>query len=164
MSELFARPYTEENAPFMAVSASLDNETFVTQDAQMLHADLEFAWESERFDMDGAVRYVWMPQGVEDYVFMPADVTASLSAKYNWKKRIWAGISGAMSTARTAQVAGQTVQMPWYLDLGVSAEYKLNGRVGFWLKGSNLLNHEVRQGPFRCPYGPSVIAGITLSL
>ena len=153
-----------ENAPFMAVSASLDNETFVTQDAQMLHADLEFAWESERFDMDGAVRYVWMPQGVEDYVFMPADVTASLSAKYNWKKRIWAGISGAMSTARTAQVAGQTVQMPWYLDLGVSAEYKLNKRVGFWLKGSNLLNHEVRQGPFHCPYGPSVIAGITLSL
>ena len=152
-----------QNVPLWTVSAT-GGETLTYNECGLLHADLSFAWQNERFDVDGAVHYNWLPKGVEERVFAPAAVTADLKVSYNWMKRIYAGVSGDMSTSRTAVVGGTSVELPWYLDLGVWAEYKFNKKFGVWLKGSNLLNHQLRTGPMYCPYGPSVTAGLTLSL
>jgi hypothetical protein len=152
-----------EHAPFWAVSAD-GRETLLFQDCGLLHADLDLAWSSQRIDTEASVHYKWLPEGVGDRVFEPAAVTAHAMFQYNWMKRIYAGISGDMSTARKATVGDNVVEMPWYIDLGIFAGYKLNSKVGFWLKGTNLLNQEIRQSPVYCQYGPSVIAGVTLSL
>ena len=48
--------------------------------------------------------------------------------------------------------------------LGAKAEYRFNKHLGAWLKGGNLLNMDIRQSPMYSPLGPSVLAGITLSL
>ena len=152
-----------EDAPLWTVSAT-GGETLTFNSFGMLHADLDFAWSNKRVDVQGAVHYNWLPEGVEERVFMPAAVRADLKASYNWMKRIYAGISGNMSTSRSAVVNSTTVELPWYLDLGVWGEYKFNDKLGVWLKGSNLLNHQIRQSPMYCQYGPSAIAGITLSL
>lgn len=152
-----------DDAPLWTVSAT-GGETLTFNDFGMLHADLDFAWSSKRVDVQGAVHYNWLPEGVDDRVFMPAAVRADLKASYNWMKRIYAGVSGNMSTSRSAVVNDVTVELPWYLDLGVWAEYKFNDKLGVWLKGGNILNHQVRTSPVYCQYGPSVIAGVTLSL
>lgn len=152
-----------QDAPLWTVSAT-GGETLTGNDLGMLHADLDLAWSNKRVDVQGAVHYNWLPEGVGERVFMPASVRADLKASYNWMKRIYAGISGNMSTGRSAVVNDTTVELPWYLDLGVWGEYKFNNKLGVWLKGSNLLNHQIRQSPMYCQYGPSVIAGITLSL
>lgn len=153
-----------ENVPLWGVGAD-GREALIFQDAcNMLHADMDLAWKCKHFDVEGSVHYLWLPYGVEERTFAPASVKADLKVSYNWKERIYAGISGAMSTSRTAEVADTQIVLPWYLDLGVWAEYRFNSKVSVWLKGSNLLNHEIRQSPMYCQYGPAVIAGVRLSL
>ena len=152
-----------QDMPMWTVSGA-GTETITYNECGIFHADLDLAWKNERVDVQGAVHYNWLPEGVGEGVFMPAAVRADLKASYNWMKRIYAGVSGDMSTERVAVVGDTEVKLPWYLDLGVWAEYKFNDRIGVWLKGTNLLNHEIRLSPVHCPYGPSVIAGITVSL
>lgn len=152
-----------KDAPFWAVGGD-GRETLLFQDCNMLHADLDLSWNTNRFDVVGGVHYKWLPYGVDERVFAPASVTADLSVTYNWMKRIYAGISAGMATERVAVLGNETRVMPWYLDLGVRAEYKLTGNVGLWLKGSNLLNMDIRQSPMYSPYGPAVIAGVTIGL
>ncbi len=152
-----------EDVPFWAVSASGDEDIrFVS--CNLLHADAELNWTSKRFDVEAAAHYIWLPEELEDRVFAPSTVTADLKVTYNWFRRIYAGLSGGMASSRRAMVGANAVEIPWYIDLGAYAEYKLNSKLGFWLKGSNLLNQEIRQSPMFCQYGPSVIAGVTLSL
>ncbi|MBQ9463385.1 MAG: hypothetical protein IJU68_06995 [Bacteroidales bacterium] len=152
-----------QDVPFWAVGAD-GYETLVRQSCGMVHANLALAWETKRFSMDADVHYTLVPKGVEARVFAPAAVTAQLKAAYNWQKRIYAGVSAGMSTERSATVGTNTVTMPWYLDLGLFAEYKFNGKLSAWIKGTNLLNQEIRLSPVYCQWGPSGVIGVTLSL
>lgn len=152
-----------DNAPLWTVSAA-GTETVTYNYLEIFHADLDLGWKNDRVDVEGAFHYNWLPAGVLDGVFSPAEIRANLSASYNWMKRIYAGISGDMSTKRVAVIGETTAELPLYVNLGVWAEYKFNNRFGVWLKGSNLLNHEIRLSPVLCPFGPSVTAGISLSL
>ena len=152
-----------QNAPFWAVSAS-GLETLKFQNCNELHADLLVSWASERLNLDGAVHYVNIPKGVEDRVFLPSAVNGTLKGGYNWMKRIYAGLSIDMATGRKASVGPATVRVPGYVDVGIWGEYKYTKRLSFWLKGSNLLNHDVRISPLFSEWGPSVIVGASFSL
>ena len=152
-----------KDAPFWAVSDK-GLECFMFMDCSMFHADLALGWASERFNLDGAVHFVKLPQGVPNYVFEPALVTGTIKGGYNWMKRIYAGLSADMSTNRIAVVKGVEKEMPGYVNLGLWGEYKLNKRLGFWLKGSNLLNQDIRTSPIYSEAGPSVVVGATFSL
>ncbi len=154
-----------QDVPLWTVSAA-GGETLTAADNDLgvFHADLDLAWKNDRVDVQGAVHYNWLPDGVGERVFAPAAVQANLKASYNWMRRIYAGVCADMATSRVAVVGPDSVELPWYLNLGVWAEYRFNDKLGVWLKGTNLLNQQVRLSPVYCPYGPSVTAGITLSL
>lgn len=152
-----------ENAPFWGIGAN-GRETIIFHECNMLHADLALAWQSKRFDVAGGFHYKWLPYGVGERVFAPASYTADLKIGYNWMKRIYVGIGADFASDRCAYVGEDTVTLPWYIDLGARAEYKLTKKVGLWLKGSNLINMDIRQSPMYSPCGPAVIAGVTLSL
>ena len=152
-----------KDAPFWAVSDD-GRECFSFQDCSMFHADLALSWTSERINLDGEFHLVKLPQGVPARVFEPSLVTGTVKGGYNWKKRIWAGLSVDMASARVALVTGHERKMPGYADLGLWGEYRYNNRLAFWLKGRNLLNHDVRLSPLYSQAGPSVIVGVTFNL
>ena len=151
------------NVPLWTVSSS-GREYLTYNNCSLLHVDLELAWKNERFDVQSSAHYNWLPEGVNNKVFAPAALRADFSASYNWMKRVYVGVFGDMSTSRTAIVNVKTITLPWYMNLGVRAEYKFRNGLGVWIKGDNLLNHIIRTSPIHCPYGPSATAGITLSL
>lgn len=152
-----------KDAPFWAVSAA-GLESLAFQDCSMFHADLAVSWASERFNLDGAAHLVKLPQGVPAYVFEPSLVTGTIKGGYNWRKRIYAGLSLDMASARIAVVQGIDRKMPGYADLGFWGEYHYNRRLAFWVKGTNLLNHDVRVSPLYSQAGTAVIVGATFSL
>lgn len=152
-----------ENAPMWGIGAD-GGEAIILRDYNSLHADLDLAWSSKRLEIEGGCHYKWLPYGAGEGVFAPAAVTAGLKATYNYMNRIYVGIGADMSTDRVATVGGGQVVLPWYVDLGAKAEYRFNKHLGAWLKGGNLLNMDIRQSPMYSPLGPSVLAGITLSL
>ena len=151
------------DAPFWAI-ASNGLETLVFQDCGLFHADLALSWASERFNLDGGVHFVKIPQGVDPGVFEPAMVTGSLKAGYNWRKRIFFDLLVDIATDRPAVNAGKTVIIPGYVNLGLRGEYRMSRYLSFWLKGSNLLNHDIRISPLYSEAGPAVIVGATFSL
>ena len=155
-----------QDAPFWSIDdRGLECLTF--HECGMFHADLALSWASERFNLDGNVHLVKIPEGVPADVFEPALVRGTLKGGYNWKKRIYAGLSVDMSTDSKA-VSGSVNPIypiiPGYVNVGVWGEYRLSKRLSFWLKGYNLLNHEVRVSPLYSEAGPSVIVGATFSL
>ena len=152
-----------ENSPFWAVSAA-GTEALLYQDCKVFHADLALAWVSERVNVDGSLHYQKLPEGVGERIFAPAELYGEIKGGYNWMKRIYAGLSVSGSTFREAVVGTKTARMPGYVNLGIWGEYKFNSKISAWLQGSNLLNQEIRISPVFCEYGPSVTAGITVSL
>ena len=152
-----------ENSPFWAVSAS-NAEAILYQDCNLFHADLALAWVSERVNFDGSLHYQYLPDGVGDRIFSPAELYGEIRGGYNWMKRIYAGLSVSGCTQRQATVGTRSAIMPGYVNLGVWGEYKFNDRFSAWLEGRNLLNQDVRFSPIYCEFGPSVTAGITISL
>ena len=152
-----------ENRPFWSVSTS-GTEAVRYQDCEEFHADLRLAWVSERVNVEGDLRYSYLPEGVSERIFAPAAFCGQIKGSYNWMKRIYAGLSVSGSTARDAVVGPSTVSIPGYVNLGAYGEYKFNKKFSMWLQGSNLLNQEIRISPVFCEYGPVVTAGITLSL
>ena len=152
-----------KDAPFWAVSAT-GGECLAFQDCNILHADMLVSWASERINLDGAVHYVNIPGGVDEGVFAPSAVTATVKGGYNWNKRIYAGLSVDMGSSRKALVGIKYPRIPGFVNVGVWGEYKYNRKLSFWLKGDNLLNHDIRLSPLISECGPSVIVGASLSL
>ena len=69
-----------------------------------------------------------------------------------------------MATPSAAMIDGKSRIIPGYFNLGVHGEYRMNKRLSFWLKGYNLLNHEIRISPIYCEIGPAVTVGATFSI
>ena len=152
-----------KDAPFWAISKT-GHEALFFQDCNILHVDALVSWASERFNLDGGLHYVNIPGGVEEGVFAPSAVTGTLKGTYNWNKRIYAGLSVDMGSARKATLGITNPKIPGYVNVGLFGEYKWSSKLSFWLKGDNLLNHDIRISPLISECGPSVIVGASLSL
>ncbi len=153
-----------QDAPFWAID-DRGRECLEFQDCGMFHADLAVGWASERFNLDSSVHLVKVSDGVPSYVFEPSLVTGTLKGTYNWMKRIYAGLSVDFATDRKAEPGVKASPLiPGYVSLGLFGEYRLNKRLSFWLKGHNLLDHDVRVSPLYSEAGRAVTVGATFSL
>ena len=54
--------------------------------------------------------------------------------------------------------------VPGYVDLGLQASLQMTRKLGFWLKGGNLLNQTIQRVPFYAEKGIYFTIGATLSL
>jgi hypothetical protein len=108
---------------------------------------------------DGTVEYTHAWGSHNPDMLIPAAVTGDVSAAYNWNRRVNAGLDCRFATARSA--AG--FRVPGYADLGVSAEYAMNKKIAFWIRGGNLLNMEIQRDILYAEKGISFTAGICLT-
>ena len=128
---------------------------------QKYYAAFDWCLDTEPFRFDGNVVYTnaWGLEGAEG-LFLPAALTADVSAEYNWKRRIYAGVDCELSTARS----GAVIDIPGFVDLGVYFEYVLNRRFSVWARGGNLLNMTIQRNPLYAEKGVSATVGICLNL
>jgi hypothetical protein len=123
-------------------------------------AALDCTLSLQGFRFDGALEFTkaW---GVENpYLAVPSLLKGDVSALYDWHKRIYAGIDCEFATSRSS-AAG--CRIPGYADLGVYAEYVMNRKLSFWLRGGHLLNMEIQRNLLFAEKGVNFTAGICLS-
>lgn len=131
-----------------------------------LFVGLDWKWHAERIVFDGALNYTNAIGLEEAYSrFAPAAFTGDVEFEYNWNKRVFAGIDCVFSSARKAAVGNDNYMvLPGFADLGISAEYALNRKISFWLRGGNLMNMTVQYSPLYAERGINFTAGIRLKL
>ena len=126
-------------------------------------AFVAFDWKlrAERIDFDGILEYsACKAKESGTPGLLPAAFTGDVSFRYNWKKRIYAGLNCDFSTSRKNHYA----VIPGYADLGVEMEYLMNHRISFWAKGGNLLNMTIQRSLFYVEAGPYFTLGFCLNI
>ena len=121
--------------------------------------DWNLDFRSVRFDGTFAYSHFWDISNAD--VFAPASFTCDAELVYNWRKRVFAGVDCCLASARTN---GSGLKVPGYADLGVYAEYAMNNKLSFWLRGGNLLNMEIQRNLLFAESGINFTAGICLNL
>jgi hypothetical protein len=105
-------------------------------------------------------------------VLLPASLTGNASFRYNWMKRIYAGVSCEAATARRGTLTylhgegtfDRPDSFPGYADLGVDLEYVLNRRISVWAKGRNLMGMTIQRSIFYAEKGPYFTLGFCLNI
>ena len=99
--------------------------------------------------------------GIEsDYMLAPSPLKGEAAIEYDWMNRIDAGVDCQFSLKRAS---GNGFTVPAYADLGVYAEYAMNRKLSFWLRGGNLLNMEIQRNLLYAEKGINFTAGICLT-
>jgi len=153
---------------------------FGRADLLVKHVDFEGAWTSDRVDVDASVVLRDTNLKNDFAMILPSALTGSLKVMYNWNGRIYAGVSAQAASARKGACTFSSVatsgtglvpvsdsgdmMVPGWVDLGLSAEYKLSRKLSFWAKGGNLLGHSIQRNLLYSEKGAYFTAGICLSL
>lgn len=149
-------------------------------DGTAVYSEMSFRWESRAFRLDSRFNIMHArlkdSKNVEYDCFEPSLFSGCVSGVYNWKKRIFAGVSAEFATKRDGSVttfsgegAGLGVKradasIPAWADVCVYAEYAFTRKMSFWLRGDNLLNMEIQRTPLYTDGGIGFTAGICLNL
>ena len=125
----------------------------------MFFADLEAGWKVDRIEEHS--RVVFRKTSIKaDRLFAPSMFEGNAKVVYNWGGRIRAGVTIEGQTEREAVLGC----LPGYLDLGLLADFQFTRKLGFWLKGGNLLNDTVQRVPFYAEKGIYFTVGARLIL
>ncbi len=152
------------------------NSALAYADGSLWYASLDLGWHSRDVEIEASLRYrTFLFDRQSLPAFEPSPLTGRLDAIYNWNRRIYVGLHADGALGRSAAAAlgiketpdlirVETLRIPGYLDLGVSAEYRFTRKFSLWLYGGNLLNMTIQRSPLRSENGISATAGITLTL
>ena len=128
-------------------------------------ASFNWGWNSDSFASYGNVTYTAAFGDVLDKswnAFRPAALTGEVSFVYNYKKRIFGGVTCDFSTSRVT--GDPLLAIPGYADLGVILEYVTVRNLSFWAKGGNLLGMNIQRNPAYIVDDPYFTLGICLNL
>lgn len=137
-------------------------------------AGLKYAFKSEDVEFHGSFNYrytnIFKRSDKKAPVagFEPSRFSADFCLTYNWKRRIFAGVSCEGALARRGHIlnlADDSLvpgRLPAYVDLGVNLEYRVNNRLSVWAEGANLLNQSIQRCPLYVENGVNFTAGISL--
>lgn len=128
---------------------------------QKLFTALDWNLDLQGFRFDGTVEYNHSWGVPADWLVLPSAFVGDVAFMYDWNKRVFAGIDCNFASSRTSSSG---FSAPGYADLGVSAEYSMNRRLSFWLRGGNLLNMEIQRNLLYAEKGINFTAGICLNL
>lgn len=133
-------------------------------DCSMFYADLTASWKSEHLEFDTrlSLRRTSL-DGRSEGVDLPVFASDS-RIEYNFRKRVFVGLTCVADTPRNFVCAGNAVELPAFVDLGAFAEYRFNGAWSLWLKGGNLLNTDNRVSPLHVDQGLNFTLGVCLNL
>ena len=153
------------------------------------YANLKFKWESRNLSVDSRfdIEKTMFKKSEKDayFYFEPSRVSGFVNATYNWKKRIFAGVSAEFASRRDGRtltknfesetVGGETgwklksimvndSSIPAWVNLGVHAEFAFSRKMSFWVRGENLLDMNIQRVPLYTDGGIGFTAGICLNL
>lgn len=178
----FARLY---DAPVEGLDFVVGDRMFFNYDMtnyDLIYGDIETAWASDRFDASVDMRFQKSDFRNFNYAATLPLFSGSSQFRYIWNKRVYAGIDVEWATRRKAtgeeiddvyvysssqmpySMVDYSCRIPGWVDLGVSAEYKINSKFGVWLKGGNLLNQMVMNNLMVAQRGPYFTLGLCLNL
>lgn len=141
---------------------------------QQAYAKFGFGVRTESVDVKGGLLWQYSFYGKNDDAtlregFLPAPLTGNVEVTYNWRRRIFAGITldGSLASHAPARLgvedAGYLI-LPGYLDLGLNFEYVISKKLSAWIKGGNLACMTIQRTPLYAEAGPYFTAGICLNL
>jgi len=133
---------------------------------QMYYVKLKWGVKTEPVAIDSYIR--WQDTDIlkrSTKAFEPARFLAGLRAEYNWRKRVFAGLTVEGAIARRGLLTDKLVEtsMPGYVNLCVDAGYRFNRVFSMWVEGSNLCNQVIQKTAFYAERGADVRAGLTLN-
>ena len=167
------------NAPMGAIVRNADEAGSVWLPALVYGAygkafiNLDWKLRAERIDFDGVLEYASCKgKSPETDAFLPAAFTGDVSFRYNWRKRVYAGVNCNFSSEREGKVRTYSQEgvtytsavIPGYADLGVELEGRLNHKISLWAKGGNLLNMTIQRSLMYAEAGPYFTLGFCLNL
>ena len=122
-----------------------------------------FSWRDERLEVDGALSYSYMRLYGTSAAFAPPAFTADVRGRYNWEKRIWAGAFVEVASARMS-LAKDGAWIPWYANLGLTGEYRIDSRWTVWGEAGNLAAMAIERVPGFIEKSPYLTVGLTFKL
>lgn len=142
--------------PFYAMKDNVLLPSLVYGAAQGMTAQMRLGWKAEFLDIEG--RFSWNGYKVPVAVFAPSKFAADLNVRYNWRRRVYAGVYCEFASARHSE----SLSLPYYVDLGVGLEYRATRKLSVWVKGANLMNMTIQRAPVYVEPGINFTAGICL--
>lgn len=161
------------------ITSSTSVETVFVPVLSMMNYDLMYATvkgdlTSDRIDAAARLKLQKSnlnPDSEKGYFAMNLPLfSGSAEIVYNWNRRIFVGLAAGWSTSRegkgmyTSFDTTFDTTMPGWIDLGVTAEYRMNNRFSLWAEGRNLLNQTVMKDFMIAEKGRYFTAGICLNL
>jgi len=151
----------------------------------LLYADLNGVLGTDRVDASAHLRLQksnLKPEMERGFfaVTLPVFI-GSAEFVYNWNRRVFAGLSAEWASSRKGDdlysstgsydyyssyaepSATYDCHVPGWIDLGVTAEFRMNNHFSLWAQGRNLLNQTVMRDFMIAEKGPWVTAGICLN-
>ncbi len=178
-----------EKMPFDMATAVVtgDNQVWTSRlnylAGSSMYSELKLQWESRNVSIDSRFRFnnqdVKKNNRDTELYFKPSVFTGYIDATYNWKKRVFAGVSAELASRRKGRgclyaftpdaTFGDTevlrdMWIPAWVNLGVHVEYAFTQKMSFWVRGENLLNADIQRTPFYTDGGIGFTAGICLNL
>lgn len=136
---------------------------------QSAFASLKLGLETQDVELKAWMDYRWtnlLKKGQESTgysgIVEPARFVGGMKATYNWKHRIFAGVSCEGGVNR--RVIGSTSVIPWYADLGLNFEYCFKNGLSVWAEGGNLLNQTIQRELGYSENGANFTLGISFTL
>ena len=132
-------------------------------DYKSVYGQGAFSWRDERLELDGTLSYSYMKLYGSSDAFAPPAFTADVRGRYNWEKRIWAGAFVEAASARMS-LAGDGVWIPWYANIGLTGEYRIDSRWTAWGEIGNLAAMAIERVPGFIEKSPYLTVGLTFKL
>lgn len=151
-----------------------------------VYSDIKLQWESRNFSIDSkfSVNDVKLNKSnkITYPCFTPSKFSGYLSGTYNWKKRIFAGVSAEFASCRDGNmttlydyvnggegnlvpsISVDKTRIPAWVNLRVYAEYAFTRKMSFWVRGENLLDMDIQRTPLYTDGGIGFTVGICLNL
>lgn len=121
------------------------------------------SWRGPRLELDAEAQYSYLRLNTLCGAFAPPAFTGELRGRYNWDKRFWLGLFVEAQSSRLS-LAGDGVWIPWFVNPGLTAEYRFDSRWSFWAEAGNLAGMAIERAPGFIEKGPYGTIGFSFKL
>ncbi len=122
-----------------------------------------FSWRGPRLELDADAKYSYLRLNTLCAAFAPPAFVGELRGRYNWENRTWAGLFVEAQSSRLS-LAGDGLWIPWFANLGLTFEYRIDPRWTFWAEAGNLLGMAIERAPGFIEKGQYGTVGFSLKL
>jgi hypothetical protein len=122
-----------------------------------------FSWRGPRLELDADAKYSYLRLNTLCAAFAPPAFVGELRGRYNWENRTWAGLFVEAQSSRLS-LASDGVWIPWFANLGLTFEYRIDTRWTFWAEAGNLLGMAIERAPGFIEKGQYGTVGFSLKL